>query len=93
MVQGEIDLQLERAIVILTALSRMIERLRRVADLLRAGRRDRAGVELRLLLAQLEGLIAMLAEEPLPARDGKKLLHELHLVREDIAPVGLFPHT
>lgn len=93
MVQEEMGLQLERAIKLLARLSGLIARLKRVADLLRAERRDRAGVELQLLLAQLEGLIVVLAEEPLPASDGKELLHELHLVREDIASVGLFLHT
>lgn len=95
MVQGEMDLRLERAIAILTALGGIVERLRRVAGWLRAGRRATASRELQSLLGQLDRLIITLAEGSAgtPLGDVWGLIAELRLVREDIASVGLFLHT
>ena|GEM_PF-5988800 len=87
------ELQFEQVISILAALSGMVERLRRVAGWLQAGRRTPASDELQLLVTQLDRLIATLAEGPavIPL-DGRELIAELRLVREDIASVGFFPN-
>lgn len=76
---------MDRAISLLAAIDSIIDELRKIVNNFQAGRSTEARGKLQLLDSQLDELIATLGEGPAAVPlDGKELMAELRLVREDI---------